>query len=104
MEELIESLKTIAILLGMVFGIVALFRSKKSDDSGDGQKMGMIMSDLGYVKSNTDEIKAEQQRQRDTNTKFAVELAEVAASAKQAHKRLDEHINGKSKSTEREGA
>jgi len=97
MEQLESILSPLAILLGMVFGIVALFRNKRTDDSGDGQKMGMIMSDLGYVKSNTDEIKAEQQRQRDTNTKFAVELAEVAASAKQAHKRLDEHIGAKSK-------
>lgn len=97
MEELVEGIKTIAIIAGLIFGVVALFRNKKSDDSGDGQKMGMIMSDLGYVKSNTDEIKAEQQRQRDTNTNFAVELAEVKASAKQAHKRLDDHIGAKGK-------
>ncbi len=93
MEELGEIIKTLAIILGMVFGIVALFRGKKADDSGDGQKMGMLMSEIGYVKSNTDEIKAEQQRQRDTNTNFAVELARVDASAKQAHKRIDEHIS-----------
>ena len=64
-EELIDAIKTIAIILGIVFGLVALFRSKKADDSGDGQKMGMLMSEIGYVKSNTDEIKAEQQRQRE---------------------------------------
>lgn len=102
MEQLESIISTLAIILGMLFGIVALFRNKKTDDSGDGQKMGMIMSDLGYVKSNTDEIKAEQQRQRDTNTRFAVELAEVAASAKQAHKRLDEHIGSK-KQSEKDG-
>lgn len=99
--EIKDIISTLAILLGMVFGIVALFRNKKSDDCGDGQKMGMIMSDLGYVKSNTDEIKAEQQRQRDTNTTFAVELARVDASAKQAHKRLDEHIGSKTRSAEK---
>ena len=93
MEDLKDIVSTLAILLGMVFGVVALFRNKKADDSGDGQKMGMLMSEIGYVKSNTDEIKAEQQRQRDTNTNFAVELARVDASAKQAHKRLDEHIS-----------
>jgi len=101
MDEIKDLISTLAIIMGMVFGIVALFRNKKADDSGDGQKMGMIMSDLGYVKSNTDEIKAEQQRQRDTNTNFAVELARVDASTKQAHKRLDEHIGASGKSARR---
>lgn len=97
MEELKEVLSVLGVMAAIVFSGIAMFRNKKADDSGDGQKMGMIMSDLGYVKSNTDEIKAEQQRQRDTNTNFAVELAEIKASAKQAHKRLDDHIGVKSK-------
>lgn len=97
MEIVKDAISTVAVLLGMVFGIVALFRNKKSDDSGEGQKMGMLMSEIGYVKSNTDEIKAEQQRQRDTTTELKCELARVDASAKQAHKRLDEHIGAKSR-------
>lgn len=45
----------------------------------------------GYIKANTDEIKAEQKEQRKTNTEFVTRLTDVEASAKQAHKRLD-HI------------
>lgn len=86
MEELKDIISTLAIIMGMVFGIIALFRNKKADDSGDGQKMGQIASDLGYVKSNTDEIKAEQQRQRDANMAFAERLTK-------AEVRLDAHIS-----------
>lgn len=86
MYEIKDVISTLAVILGMVFGIVALFRNKKADDSGDGQKMGQIASDLGYVKANTDEIKAEQQRQRDANMAFSERLTK-------AEVRLEEHIN-----------
>lgn len=89
MEELVDIIKTIAIILGMAFGIVALFRGKKADDSGDGQKMGQIMSDLGYLKSNTDDIKAEQREQRKVNTEVYSRLSAVEGSASSAHKRID---------------
>ena len=101
MDVVKDALSTIAIILGMIFGIVALFRNKKTDDSGEGQKMGMLLSEIGYVKSNTDEIKAEQQRQRDTTTELKCEVARIDASAKQAHKRLDEHIGANPRSAGR---
>ncbi len=89
MEALKDIISTLAIVLGMVFGIVALFRNKKSDDSGDGQKMGQIISDLGYLKSNTDDIKCEQRDQRKVNTEVYSRLSAVEGSASSAHKRLD---------------
>ena len=50
-----------------------------------------VLTEIGYIKANTDEIKAEQKEQRKTNTEFVTRLTDVEASAKQAHKRLD-HI------------
>ena len=75
----------LGILSSIAFGYLAFSRNRRTDDSTEGRQLGQIMSDLGYVKSNTDEIKAEQQRQRDTNMKFAERLAKTEA-------RLEEHI------------
>lgn len=75
----------LGILASIAFGYLAFSRNKRVDDSTDGRQLGQIMSDLGYVKSNTDEIKAEQQRQRDTNMAFAERLAKTEV-------RLEEHI------------
>ena len=46
-------------------------------------------TELGYIKSNTDEIKTEQREQRKTNTAVEGRLAAVEASAKSAHHRID---------------
>lgn len=89
MDELKDVITLLAVILGMVFGIVALFRGKKADDSGDGLKMGQIISDLGYLKSNTDDIKSEQRDQRRVNTEVYSRLSAVEGSASSAHKRID---------------
>lgn len=48
-----------------------------------------VLSEIGYIKSGVDDIKAEQREQRKTNTEFVSRLTAVEASAKQAHKRID---------------
>ena len=60
----------------------------KSDRKG-GQQLGTVLTELGYIKSNTDEIKTEQREQRKTNTAVEGRLAAVEASAKSAHHRID---------------
>ena len=80
----------LGILASIAFGYLAFSRNKRADYSTEGRQLGQIMSDLGYVKSNTDEIKAEQQRQRDTNMAFAERLAKAEA-------RLEEHISASNK-------
>lgn len=84
-------------ILGMIasiaFAYLAFSRNKKADDSSEARQIGTILSDLGYVKANTDEIKAEQREQRRTNLEVFERLSSVESSAKQAHKRLDDHIS-----------
>jgi hypothetical protein len=54
----------------------------KADD-GRGLGVGML-TELGYIKSGVDDIKAEQREQRKINTEFYSRLAAVEGSAKQA--------------------
>ena len=83
---------SIALLFTVIGGMIAIAtfsRNKSKDDKSEGQQSGVMLTELGYIKANTDEIKNEQREQRKINTEFATKLASVEASAKQAHLRID---------------
>lgn len=77
-------------IIGVVFGLVTLFRNKRQDDNSEGRESGTVLSDLGYIKAGVDEIKAEQKDQRKTNIELITRLTAVEESTKQAHKLIDE--------------
>lgn len=74
---------------GLVIAWAGYRLNAKKDTKAEGQEIGTVLTELGYIKANTDEIKAEQKEQRKTNTEFYERMAAVEASAKQAHKRID---------------
>jgi len=79
----------ICTVLGAVIGVLSFSRNKSKDEAEEGKQNGTMLTELGYIKANTDEIKAEQKEQRKTNTEFVARLTAVEASAKQAHHRID---------------
>lgn len=84
---LLPSSGTVAEYVPNAAEVEALAKLKESNVKHD----ATVLTEIGYIKANTDEIKAEQKEQRKTNTEFVTRLTDVEASAKQAHKRLD-HI------------
>ena len=74
---------------GLIIAWAGYRLNEKKNTRSEGQEIGTVLTELGYIKANTDEIKAEQKEQRKTNTEFYTRLASVEASAKQAHKRID---------------
>lgn len=83
------SIGLICTLVGAVIGLLTFARNKSKDEKSAGRQDGVIVSELAYIKANTDEIKAEQREQRKTNTEVFSRLSAVEASAKQAHLRMD---------------
>ncbi len=79
----------IGTILGIVLSYVAFLRNTKKDSERDGRETGQVLTELGYIKSGVDDLKAEQRRQQETNLELITRLTSVEASAKQAHKRLD---------------
>jgi len=68
----------------------AVYRKSCRKDTDEATKSdATVLTEIGYIKANTDEIKAEQREQRKTNTEFVTRLTAVEQSAKQAHKRID---------------
>lgn len=88
MDNFTTVLSVVSTLCAIVFGYIAFVRNRDKDKESNVKHDATVLTEIGYIKANTDEIKAEQ---RKTNTEFVTRLTNVEASAKQAHKRLD-HI------------
>ena len=73
----------------VVFAYIAFGRSRKKDDAAYGQKDGIVLTEIGYIKSGVDDIKRKQEHQEDQHIEVISRLTGVEASAKQAHKRID---------------
>ena len=74
---------------GLIFGFVSAIRNKKTDDTKAGKEDGIILTELGYIKSGVDDIKHKQEEQEKQNLDFVRHLTVVEESTKQAHKRID---------------
>ena len=73
----------------IIFGFMAFKRNQKTDEQQDGRETGQILSEIGYIKANTDDIKRRQEKQDEQYLEMAERMATVEVSAKQAHHRLD---------------
>lgn len=76
-------------VLGVILSYAAFSRSKGKDDRQEGQQLGSVLSELGYIKANTDDIKAEQREQRNINQQVEGRLSATESSLKSAHHRID---------------
>lgn len=74
---------------GLVFGIISAVRNKKTDDTKEAKEDGIILTELGYIKSGVDDIKHKQEEQDKYNIDTVRHLTVVEESVKQAHKRID---------------
>ena len=76
-------------VFAILFGLATFFRNKHSDDVGEGKKGGVVLTELGYIKSGVDDIKRKQEKEDERHVQVVSRLTAVEASAKQAHHRLD---------------
>lgn len=100
METFLTVLSITSTVCALIFGYIAFVRSRDKDKaegiketeeikSASAKADATILTEIGYIKSNTDEIKAEQKEQRKTNLEVLTRLTAVEESSKQAHKRID---------------
>ena len=87
--ELATIISIAAGVCGIIFGLAIFFRNERSDDAQDGKKDGVVLTELGYIKSGVDDIKRKQEKQEQQHIEVISRLTAVEASAKQAHKRID---------------
>lgn len=81
---------------GLLLSAITFMAGRQAAAKTDGKESGAIMSELGYLKSNTDDIKRRLDEQDKRHVDTVSRLVAVEASTKQAHKRIDrlEHTAG----------
>ena len=85
----LQALGALGTVVAVVCSIWALIRNRDADHEKEHKADATVLTEIGYIKANTDEIKQEQKEQRKTNTEVLTRLTSVEASAAQAHRRLD---------------
>lgn len=84
-----EYLSLAGVAVAIVCSIVAMMRNNRNDNREEAQQQGAIMTELGYIKSGVDDIKAEQREQRKINQEVSNRLSAVEIKADRAHSRID---------------
>lgn len=84
---------TIIAICGTIYGIFS--NRKKNQDSdrntnvNQGREAGAILSELGYIKAQIDEVKVKQDKMDDRYIKFTEELAKLSAFKIEAMGKFD---------------
>ena len=76
-------------LSGMICAIVVASRNKKKDDVSDGQSIGTLHTDIGYIKKGIDGIERRLEKQETKYLDVATQLAEIKGEIKRHSKRID---------------
>lgn len=75
--------------VAIVCSVAALLRNNRNDNREEAQQQGAILTELGYIKSGVDDIKAEQRDQRKFNSEVTTKIAALEAANTRAHARID---------------
>ena len=78
--------------LGAIATILAIKRNSKQDAKDEGKNSGVILTEMGYIKSGIDDIKRKQERTDTQYTELHSKTVANESSAKQAHRRIDDLI------------
>lgn len=82
-------------LIGLAVSIATFFLGRLANRQAVGEKSGFLASDVGYIKAGIDDLKTELRALKAEMAEINTRLARVEESTKQAHKRIDEILQGK---------
>lgn len=82
-------ISAVCCIFTVIFGLVALFRNKKSDDAKEGKEAGIVLTELGYIKAGVDDLKKDKREMRNEMQELHDNVTRLDESCKQAHKRID---------------
>ena len=86
---ILSVLSALGIVFSILFGYIAYKRRDKCDNETEGKKDGVLLTEIGYIKSGVDDIKRKQEKQDEQYVDVVTRLTAVEASVKEAHHRID---------------
>nr|UVY34922.1 MAG: Protein of unknown function (DUF2681) [Bacteriophage sp.]UVY65550.1 MAG: Protein of unknown function (DUF2681) [Bacteriophage sp.]DAY66354.1 MAG TPA: hypothetical protein [Caudoviricetes sp.]DAZ82655.1 MAG TPA: hypothetical protein [Caudoviricetes sp.] len=91
--EIAKIITIVSAVCAIVFGFFAFRRGDKNDAKDDGKEKGVLLTEVGYIKSGVDDIKRKQEKQDEQHVVVVSRLTAVESSTKQAHHRINELEN-----------
>lgn len=77
-------------LSSILFAYLAFRKGERSDHKDEGKNEGVMLSDIGYIKSSIDRIEKSLNHLEERYTELSNRLVKVEESTKNAHKRITE--------------
>lgn len=84
--DIAVTLSLIATCVAICSGVYGIFSNKKKNDDSNrtanvsqGRETGTILTELGYIKAQIDEVKTKQDKMDDRYIKFTEELAKLSS-------------------------
>ena len=81
-------------VLALIFTVMSFRRTENNDTSAAATERATLTADVRYIRSSIDEIKLENKAIQKDVSDMKTKIVEVEASARSAHKRLDELTKG----------
>lgn len=94
---ILSIISVLGTLSSITFAYLAFHRNSNTDNKQDGRNEGVLISDVGYIKSSIDRIEKNLDKLEERYTHLSNKIVKVEESVAQAHKRITEHINDTSK-------
>lgn len=81
-------------LIALMFTVMSFSRNKHHDTSVDASERATLSADVRYIRTSIDEMKVDNKAIQKDVSDLTVKVAQIDASAKQAHKRIDDIMKG----------
>lgn len=81
-------------LIALAFTVMSFRRNEHHDTSAEATERATLAADVKYIRSGIDEMKIENRKMREDVSELTKKVVEIEASAKSAHKRIDDIVKG----------
>ena len=80
-------------LSSIIFAFLALRRNERKDTHAEAKSEGVLLSEIGYIKSSIDRIEKNLEKLEERYSNLSNRIVKVEESVANAHKRITEHLN-----------
>lgn len=89
---ILSIISVLGTISSITFAYLAFKRNNKKDDKSEGKTHGVLISDIGYIKSSIDRMERSLEKVEERSLEHSNRLIEVEQNLKHAHKRIDDII------------
>ena len=89
MEQILTVISVISTVCAIVFGYAAFARNKTKDTEDETRRDATVLTEIGYIKANTDDIKRKQEKQDETLVKMTERVVKLEGDSARTNKRLE---------------